>query len=69
MCVPMCAGRFLYMLVLLLPRGAASGGKRRSIGAAESMASPQAAACSPKEVVSRAFHTRRNHALVELYAL
>ena len=37
MCVPMCAGRFLYMLVLLLPRGAASGGKRRSIGAAKSM--------------------------------
>ena len=36
MCVPMCAGRFLYMLELLLPRGAASGGKRRSIGAAES---------------------------------
>ena len=43
MCVPMCAGRFLYMLELLLPRGAASGGKRRSIGAAESMASLQAA--------------------------
>lgn len=33
----------LYAGVILLPRGAASGGKRRSIGAAESMASPQAA--------------------------
>ena len=48
MCVPMCAGRFLYMLELLLPRGATSSGKRRSIGAAESMASPQAASRAPR---------------------
>ena len=53
MCVPMCAGRFLYMLELLLPRGAASGGKRRSIGAAESMAAPQAALSRARAPSSR----------------
>ena len=37
MCVPMCAGRFLDMPEVRPQRGAASGGKRRSIGAAKSM--------------------------------
>ena len=52
MCVPICAGRFLYMLELLLPRGAASGGKRRLHGAAESMAAPQAASCRARAPAS-----------------
>ena len=54
----MCAERFLYMLELLLPRGAASGGKQRSRGAAKSMASPQAASCrarAPASLLARAF--------------
>ena len=43
---PMRAGRFLDMPEVLPQRGAASGGQRRSLGAAESMASPQAASCA-----------------------
>ena len=38
MCRPMRAGRFLDMPDVLPQRGAASGDKRRSLGAAESMA-------------------------------
>ena len=41
MCVPMCAGRFLDMPEKRPQRGAASGGERRSRGAAKSMAAPQ----------------------------
>ena len=37
MCVPMRAGRFLCMSEVRPHRGAASGGERRSLGAAESM--------------------------------
>ena len=43
MCVPMRAGRFLYMPKVRPRRGAASGGERRSHGAARSIAAPQAA--------------------------
>ena len=38
MCRPMRAGRFIDIPEVVAQRGAASGGKRRSIGAAESMA-------------------------------
>ena len=43
MCVPMREGRFLYMPKVRPRRGAASGGERRSHGAARSNAAPQAA--------------------------
>ena len=36
MCAPICAGRFLGMVKVRPQRGVASGGQRRSIGAAES---------------------------------
>ena len=52
MCVPMCAGRFLDMPEVRPQRGAASGGKRRSHGAAESMAAPQAASCRARAAPS-----------------
>ena len=42
-CVPMRAGRFLCMSEVRPHRGAASGGERRSHGAARSIAAPQAA--------------------------
>ena len=62
MCVPMCAGRFLDIPESLLPRGAASGGKRWSRGAAKSMSSLQAAssrAQAPPSGRSRARSTGR----------
>ena len=58
MSVPMCAGRFLDMLEVRPQRGAASGGKRRSIGAAESMALPHAASCRTQAPSSSCSRTR-----------
>ena len=62
MCVPMRAGRFLYMPEMLPQRGAASGGERRLHGAARSMAAPQAAcgrARAPPSGRSRALSIAR----------
>ena len=58
MCVLLRAGRFLFMQKVRPRRGAASGGERRSHGAARSIAAPQAARGRAQAVLRPAARAR-----------